>query len=490
MRPEIVYKLLKFLSTALKHQRSRPCSAAYVFDARTGRLRVGARELTLRPKTAALFSAIAAEPGRVFSKSELLDRFWPGLHVQDQAIFQCVNEIRQAFGSKSCIRTHARLGYQWAGPFAPQTDERPRLSLKRSAAVLASASALFVAGALNSDSAPAPAEKPVRVAVLPAQVDSPAPKDHGLSLALMEMITRHGASIAGAEFAPDRDTLSRSRSAPPRERARMRRALKADVIVSVSISRRGEALVAQFEIEGRDGAVAGAYESASPPWLAHQIVYEINNAVQYSMTRGLPDASRIARHQGLIAAKQFMHKQEPAAARRILKDIAAGDPAFLSAQYFLMLADSDLGATVSGDGVERLRDASRADRDGVNEIRSLLLAARKASQDNDPLASSYMTKGRALAARSGLHFLGAAFEFQDGAALAADGAFDRAAASFHQAIAQYRLADCAVGLIAAYERLENTYRAAGDELAAKAASGKLRALQELMPETAATRRTM
>ncbi len=74
----------------------------------------------LRPKTASLLRALAERPGGLVSKDELLEKVWPGLHVDEDALVQCVGEIRRAVGpgGKEAIRTHAKRGYSLQiGPF-------------------------------------------------------------------------------------------------------------------------------------------------------------------------------------------------------------------------------------------------------------------------------------------------------------------------------------------------------------------------------------
>lgn len=53
----------------------------------------------LRPKTAALLRTLAARPGELISKDEIVGEVWGGLAVDDDGIVQCVSEIRRALGS-------------------------------------------------------------------------------------------------------------------------------------------------------------------------------------------------------------------------------------------------------------------------------------------------------------------------------------------------------------------------------------------------------
>ena len=80
-------------------------------------LRTPARpELRLRPKTLKMLSLLAANPGRVITKQELMDAVWPNVHVGDDSLFQCIREIRAALGDerRELIRGVSGRGYLFA----------------------------------------------------------------------------------------------------------------------------------------------------------------------------------------------------------------------------------------------------------------------------------------------------------------------------------------------------------------------------------------
>lgn len=180
---------IKSLAHAVMRRPFGTVRGTYTFDAPTGRLCVAGRELILRPKTAALFQVLTAQPGRIVSKDELLDRVWPGLIVQEQAVFQCINEIRRACGTKDCIRTHARQGYQWIGlqqvaPPSP-TALRRRFRIGSRIAVAAAGCAVLLVAVATVLVEPQPAGGKVRIAVLPVSGGNSVPRDRGLSLVFM-----------------------------------------------------------------------------------------------------------------------------------------------------------------------------------------------------------------------------------------------------------------------------------------------------------------
>jgi TolB-like protein len=67
----------------------------------------------MRPRAQALLTHLARNLGRVVPKAELLDAVWPGLHVTEDSLTQCVRDIRKVLGddAQSLVRTIARRGY-------------------------------------------------------------------------------------------------------------------------------------------------------------------------------------------------------------------------------------------------------------------------------------------------------------------------------------------------------------------------------------------
>lgn len=70
----------------------------------------------LRPKAFDVLRHLVANAGRVVSKQELLDALWPGIVVTDDALVQCVSDVRQALSDSAhrIIRTLPRRGYLFA----------------------------------------------------------------------------------------------------------------------------------------------------------------------------------------------------------------------------------------------------------------------------------------------------------------------------------------------------------------------------------------
>jgi adenylate cyclase len=93
----------------------------YVLDLRRGCLLLDGREVTLRPKTFAVLSYLAARPGQLVSKEELFAAVWPNLVVTDDTLVQSIGELRRALGDNGprMIATVPKRGYRFEAGAAP-----------------------------------------------------------------------------------------------------------------------------------------------------------------------------------------------------------------------------------------------------------------------------------------------------------------------------------------------------------------------------------
>ena len=90
-------------------------------------LRRDGDEIDLRPKAFDVLRHLVANAGRVVAKQELLDTLWPGLAVTDDALVQCVCDVREALSDRGhrIIRTVPRRGYLFAAEAAAVGSSRP-----------------------------------------------------------------------------------------------------------------------------------------------------------------------------------------------------------------------------------------------------------------------------------------------------------------------------------------------------------------------------
>jgi TolB-like protein/DNA-binding winged helix-turn-helix (wHTH) protein len=122
--------------------------------------------VALRPQALAVLKLLAAKPGALVSKDELMAAVWPGIAVTDDSLVQCVTEIRKALGDDAhkFVKTVPKRGYVFElGAREPAARKRPYL-VAALAAVLAIA--LFAAYFARPDLGRAEFYRP-GVAVLP-----------------------------------------------------------------------------------------------------------------------------------------------------------------------------------------------------------------------------------------------------------------------------------------------------------------------------------
>lgn len=84
----------------------------FVFDSEQLLLSKQNEMIPCRPNEAKLLALFLAEPQRVLSKDDILDRVWAGKVVSEQAVFQSISNLRNVFG-ESAIKTFPKKGYQW-----------------------------------------------------------------------------------------------------------------------------------------------------------------------------------------------------------------------------------------------------------------------------------------------------------------------------------------------------------------------------------------
>jgi DNA-binding winged helix-turn-helix (wHTH) protein len=101
-------------------------------DSSRGQLYSPSGPIPLTPKALSLLEYLAARPGRLIKKDELLDAVWPGVFVADGALKVCIREIRRALGDDAhaprFIETAHRRGYRFVADVAVTTTvaESPR----------------------------------------------------------------------------------------------------------------------------------------------------------------------------------------------------------------------------------------------------------------------------------------------------------------------------------------------------------------------------
>ena len=86
--------------------------SGFVFDSAQLLLSHQNEIVPCRPNEAKLLAMFLAEPTKVFSKDDILDRVWAGKVVSEQAVFQSISNLRGLLGD-GAIKTFSKRGYQW-----------------------------------------------------------------------------------------------------------------------------------------------------------------------------------------------------------------------------------------------------------------------------------------------------------------------------------------------------------------------------------------
>src|SRR5262245_22601485 len=161
------------------------------------RLSKEGRTLQVRPKVMDLLTYLAAHPGEVVSKEQLLDDVWRTQAVSESALTRTVTELRQALGDDAgeprLLETIPKRGYRLIGSVLAIPPDAAVIAPGQVGGITARAmwlavAAIGLAGALVAwmwfrNLAPAP---PVRVAVLPFDQISDDPDRKYLADALAE----------------------------------------------------------------------------------------------------------------------------------------------------------------------------------------------------------------------------------------------------------------------------------------------------------------
>ena len=71
------------------------------------------KEIKLRPKAFDVLHYLVQNYGRVVPKEELIESVWVDVHVTDDALVQCVREVRHALSDNAriIVKTVPRRGY-------------------------------------------------------------------------------------------------------------------------------------------------------------------------------------------------------------------------------------------------------------------------------------------------------------------------------------------------------------------------------------------
>lgn len=97
----------------------------FALDRRTWTLSRGNQTVDLSPRLVEILAYLAANAGDTITKDDLLEKFWPDVHVTDNTLTRAIADIRKAIGDSAgtpaYIQTMARRGYRFVGEVAGST---------------------------------------------------------------------------------------------------------------------------------------------------------------------------------------------------------------------------------------------------------------------------------------------------------------------------------------------------------------------------------
>ena len=97
----------------------------FLIDVRERLLLRDGEPVPLTPKAFDLLAALVAQPGRLFTKDELLQRVWPDTFVEESNLAYHVFALRKALGDTAgqarYIETVPKRGYRFKGPVTPRS---------------------------------------------------------------------------------------------------------------------------------------------------------------------------------------------------------------------------------------------------------------------------------------------------------------------------------------------------------------------------------
>lgn len=133
-----------------------------------GCVRRGRAEIRLKPRAMAVLNRLAAARGEVVTRNELFDAVWRGAVVSDDALTQCVVELRKAFADSArdarVIETLPRVGFRLVptvkklDPSAPPRRRRGIFGLLAATGIALTMATAFALALIDRQSLPPAAE--------------------------------------------------------------------------------------------------------------------------------------------------------------------------------------------------------------------------------------------------------------------------------------------------------------------------------------------
>ena len=111
------------MRTGLPNMRANFRVGEWIVRPRRDCIERGDEIVHIHPRPMAVLECLAAAGGEVVTRDELFNTVWPGVIVTDDALTQCVVELRHAFGDDArdpqVIETVPKVGFRLMPPVIP-----------------------------------------------------------------------------------------------------------------------------------------------------------------------------------------------------------------------------------------------------------------------------------------------------------------------------------------------------------------------------------
>lgn len=374
------------------------------FDEKGETLARGAVDIAIRPQTAQLLALLIAKRGGPVSKDEMAASVWGDEFVNDQAIFQSINQLRKALDENArkprFLKTVPRKGYQWICDVTIEgVDASIPQRINEHAPVDSDSSAPIESTAVETQVLPSRKPKKVkylrwmvgssvllfilatfyfqgsektkikniqnvavaRLAFLPFSNETGDPEKQWIELGLMDMVARtfslnRDVNAIGVErvLKAYRDNLlERGQPLTSAQLERLKTALGADWVISASIKNQAGAFQLAYKAYGGEQSIkSDTLESATMSELAHSLESQINNLLEKGMLRSKYEvfSKDPFVNESYAMGLQLHFKSEFSRAMPYFEVCLHKDPDFLWAGYRLARAKgniADLNASAS-----------------------------------------------------------------------------------------------------------------------------------------------
>ncbi|MEM9529288.1 MAG: winged helix-turn-helix domain-containing protein [Pseudomonadota bacterium] len=252
-------------------------------------------EQRVSPRSMAVLKTLADARGEVVTRETLFDAVWPNAEVSDDALTQCIGELRRAFGDQARnsrqIETIPKVGFRVIEPVRPAAEAQvdavraPARSIGRWSAAAITLLALLVAAAALSDrwSPPAaPAADAHSIVVLPFVDQSPVSGQGWIATGLTEELINALSRLSGLLVIGPVSSFHYQDTSQPAEN--IAESLNVDHVLQGTVQRHDDALRIWVQLlDTRTGETrwSRTYEEERPD------IFEVQNDIARSVAEVL-----------------------------------------------------------------------------------------------------------------------------------------------------------------------------------------------------------